>query len=134
MAYQWQVANGSGFINVSNSTNYSGTNSDTLVITNPPTNWYNNIYRCQVTLHNNTFMYGPSYPLKFIYIWTGLVDNNWENPSNWNCTGVPTQNSDVIINTGTVNVNSNVDVGSITTSSISTLNITDGFEVKIKRY
>ncbi|MBK8855721.1 MAG: hypothetical protein IPN10_16860 [Saprospiraceae bacterium] len=134
MAYQWQVDNGSGFINVSNSTNYSGTNSDTLVITNPPTNWYNNIYRCQVTLHNNTLMNGPSYPLKFIYIWTGLVDNNWENPSNWNCTGIPTQNSDVIINTGTANVNSNVDVGSITSGSNSVLNINDGFEVKIKRY
>ena len=134
LAYQWQVNDGTGYVNLSNSANYAGVNTDTLNIISPPATWYGNTYRCLVTLPDNSTINGVEYLLKFLYIWTGVMDNNWESPQNWNCNGVPTQNADVIINTGMVNVNSNVDVGSMTTGAGVILNLNEGYNLFIKRY
>ena len=38
--------------------------------------------------------------------WTGAVSSAWENPANWSCGTVADANTDVMINTGTVVVNS----------------------------
>ena len=47
--YQWQVDPGTGFINVSNGTNYSGATTGTLSIIAPPVSWNGYKYRVVVT-------------------------------------------------------------------------------------
>jgi hypothetical protein len=125
-AYQWQVDNGSGFINLTNTSNYSGVTTDTLSIVNPPPTWYGYKYRCIVTPPNGNNLYSQYYLLKFIYIWTGAIDTNWENPQNWSCNGVPTENSDVFINNGNVDVNSNPTIGSLTLNNSAMINLSTG--------
>ena len=134
LAYQWQVNEGTGYVNLSNSAIYSGVTTDTLTITSPPTLWYGNTYRCIVTLPNNSNMNGVTYLLKFIYMWTGASDTNWENPLNWNCNGVPAQNADVFINSGTVIINSNVDVGSLTTRQGAAVELQNGMNLSLRRW
>ena len=73
--------------------------TNTLLLTNAPTNWYGHIYRCIVTTGQGTIT-GPSYTLKFWLVWNGSVSNAWENPANWNCNQVPDGNIDVTINPG----------------------------------
>jgi hypothetical protein len=125
-AYQWQVDVGTGFANIVNNASYTGVNTDTLAISNPSPSWYGYKYRCIVTPPNGINIYSQEFLLKFIYIWTGAFDTNWENPENWNCIGIPTENSDVIINSGTVNVNSNPTIGSITLGSGVVFNLNEG--------
>ena len=49
LTYQWEVNLGSGFVNVANDTVYSGAMTDTLVITNAPTNLNGATYRCFIS-------------------------------------------------------------------------------------
>ncbi|MDB5253355.1 MAG: cell surface receptor domain protein [Flaviaesturariibacter sp.] len=46
--YQWQVNDGSGFINLSNSATVSGATSSTLTLQNIPATWNNEQFRCVV--------------------------------------------------------------------------------------
>jgi photosystem II stability/assembly factor-like uncharacterized protein len=46
--YQWQVNTGAGFTNLNDNTNYSGSNTSSLQITNIPKTWDNYEYRCLV--------------------------------------------------------------------------------------
>lgn len=36
-------------------------------------------------------------------LWTGAIDNDWNNPNNWDCGTIPTSTTDVVIPTGTPN-------------------------------
>jgi len=47
-SYQWQQNTGSGFVNISNNANFSGTNTATLGLTNIPLSWNGYRYRCLV--------------------------------------------------------------------------------------
>ena len=100
--YQWQMDTGSGYANISNNINFSGTNSATLQLVNAPSAWYGYRLRCQVNTANSEV-----YQLRFTNTWTGAAGTAWENPANWSCGSVPDANTDVIINGGTVTVNSN---------------------------
>ena len=122
--YQWQVDEGIGFLDIQNGINYSGTNTDSLHIMGSPSSFYGNKYRCEVTL-GNTSNFSDEHILTFVYIWTGTINNEWENPMNWNCNGVPIVNSDVIINNGIVVIDSNPNIGSITTGQGTLLDINE---------
>ena len=50
-------------------------------------------------------------------LWTGTVDNNWENPQNWACGQLPDYTTDVVIHSGTTRINSNVVVRSLHVNS-----------------
>ncbi|MBK9737446.1 MAG: hypothetical protein IPO92_21810 [Saprospiraceae bacterium] len=102
-----------GYTNISNTSVYSGTNTDTLILSNAPSVWYGYLYRCIVTTNQGT-IYSTPIQLQFVYYWDGSVDNNWETAGNWNCNSVPGLNADVIINSGNVQVNSNVTISSLT--------------------
>ena len=52
--YQWQRDNGTGFQNLSNAGQYSGTSNDKLRITNISTSNANEVYRCIVTANSCT--------------------------------------------------------------------------------
>jgi len=46
---QWQINTGSGFVNITSVGPFEGTNTDTLIITSPPSEINNSKYRCIVT-------------------------------------------------------------------------------------
>jgi len=116
--YQWQQHDGSGFANINNSSIYSGTNSNKLTLTNPPTNWYGYRYRCLVNgIPADTFT------IKFRASWVGAISNAWENPLNWGCGDVPDGNTDVEIPVGEVQVNANAECRSLNTNFGVSVNV-----------
>lgn len=120
---QWQVNTGSDFVNITNNSNYSGANTDTLQITNAPTSWYGYKYRCILTDGTNSVT-GQEYTLKFSLMWSGSVSTAWENPANWSCNAIPDGNVDVVINNGLANypqVNSTAYCRSLTTKHGATI-------------
>ena len=66
-----------------------------------------------------------------IITWTGAQDTAWENPLNWSCGIVPDVYSIVIINSGTVVINSNVIIESLTVTANTNLQINNGFTLTI---
>ena len=108
--YQWQVNKGDGnFINIYEDSNYSGAYSNKLILVNIPSSWYGYQYLCLVDGKISNL-----FSLKFSNIWTGAISSAWENPGNWSCGELPDSNTDVIINSNTINLNSIVSVKSLT--------------------
>ena len=95
-SYQWQLDTGSGFINITDNSFYTGSNTVNLTLMNAPSIWYGYQYRCLVdgaSLSDTTNLHFTAY-------WNGSVSNAWETPANWNCGTLPDANTDVIINSG----------------------------------
>ena len=120
-SYQWQEDSGNGFINISNNTIFSGTQTNTLQIIYIPTATYGNKYRCLVD-----FNFSNETVIKFRNTWTGASGTAWENPLNWSCGIVPDSNTDVIINSGTVVVGSNTTIRSLTIKPNASLIVSFG--------
>jgi len=64
--------------------------------------------------------------------WTGANSSNWNDDGNWNPSGVPGSGDDVIINSGTVNINTtpNAVIGSLTMNG-GTLDLFGGLSLTI---
>ncbi len=124
--YQWQLNTGSGFTNISNNSDYTGVTTAVLQLNNLATVKYGYLYQCIVdgTISN-------VYTLKFTDTWTGASSNAWENPANWSCGTVPDNNTDVIINSGTVVLSSNTSCRSITISPSVNFTVTAGNQLII---
>lgn len=121
-SYQWQINNGTGFTNISDNANYTGTSTGTVHLNNIPGSYAGYELRCLVDGN-----YSESFTLKFLDQWTGAVNTAWENAANWSCSGVPDANTDVVINAGsTIVVNSNVTVRSLQVSPGANIIITPG--------
>jgi Metallo-peptidase family M12/Reprolysin family propeptide len=110
--YQWQVNNGSGYLNINNDAVYSNVTSNTISITNPPLGLFTNNYRCEITTTSG-IVYSQAFTLKYSMTWLGTTSNAWENPLNWSCNMLPTEKTDVVINSGTpfspeLNVSTNI--------------------------
>lgn len=125
--YLWQVNTGSGFTSISNNATYSGATTATLQINNPPSAFSGYRYRCVVngTLVSNSFY------LQVANTWTGAVNNQWETPGNWSCGTVPDANTDVIINSGTVTVNSNASCRTLKVSPGASVVVATGFTITV---
>jgi len=112
-SYQWQVNTGSGFINITDDSNYAGSNTNTLQFSNIPTAWYGYQYRAVV---DNTVTSTPTNIL-FVNRWTGAAGNGqWEDDSNWSCGYIPDSNTDVTIVAGTVVVSADASIRSLSLS------------------
>ena len=132
--YQWQVDQGSGFVNVINSANYSGATSPILLVNNEPSSWYGYNYRCVITSPGGT-SYSSISILKFSATWLGSKSIAWEDPLNWGCSGVPDANMDVIVNPNTdfiPTVNSSAFCRSITLGQNASLNLAQNQSLNIK--
>jgi hypothetical protein len=109
--YQWQLNTGSGFFNITNNNNYSGATSNVLQLNNIDSTWYGYQYRCVVD-----GIAGTAITIQFsdswLNLWSGM-STAWENSSNWSCGVLPGANTDVIINSGTVVLNSDVSIRSL---------------------
>ncbi len=95
-SYQWQLNTGSGFSNINDNSNYSGTTTENLLLNNVPSSWYGCQFRCVI---DGTAVSDTS-TLKFTAYWNGSTSTAWENTANWNCGAVPDANTDVVINRG----------------------------------
>ena len=124
--YQWQVNAGSSFANITNNSNYAGTTTKVLQLNNIPSVFSGYQYRCVV---DN--IPGTATPLSFENTWTGSVDSVWENPNNWSCGKVPDANTDVVITTGTVVINSNTTIRSLSLSSGVNFTLNSGYTLAI---
>lgn len=114
-SYQWQLDTGTGYINIVDDAIYSGSQTPYLKLTNPPTSWYGNKYRCVISGVNG-IENSEEQTLKFQLLWGGTISSEWENPANWSCNKVPDGYTDVIVNGTTLFnpiVNSNAFVRSI---------------------
>lgn len=125
-AYQWQVNTGNGFVNLSNTINYSGVNTTTLQLRNIPSAGYGNKYRCMVDGISSEI-----FEIRFADTWIGSVDSNWSNPGNWNCGSIPDSNTDVHINSGNIVINSNVTIRSLKLNPGATITVTTGNNLTI---
>lgn len=128
--YQWQVDNGTGFVNLSDGGVYSGTTTATLTLTGAPTSFYGYQYRCLVngTTYSNLFV------IKFAMTWEGGVDNAWENVANWSCHSLPDMNTDVIIlgaKERYPQVSSNVFVRTLRTAGGASVRVKSGFNLTV---
>jgi hypothetical protein len=124
--YQWQLDNGTGFVSIADNSNYVGGNTNSMQLNNIPSSWNGYQYRCLAdgSASNN-------YTLKFVNSWTGTLNNSWENPANWSCGSMPDSNTDVIINSGTVVVNSNVSIRSLKVNTGVNFTVNAGFVLSI---
>jgi len=96
---------GSGFANINNNVNFSGTSNASLQLINVPGSWYGYQLRC---LANR--IASESFQLKFTNTWVGGASTTRENPANWSCSPIPDANTDVDINFGTVVINSSTTI------------------------
>jgi hypothetical protein len=124
--YQWQLNTGSGFANISDGANYGNTNTGALQLINAPSAWYGYQYRCVVGGVNSYV-----FALKFSNRWSGAVSTDWENPANWTCGTVPDANTDVVISSGTVVINSNTTIRSLKLSPGVNLTVAAGFTLTV---
>jgi len=91
----------------------------------------------------STFAYGETedYRINIIPVqatpcpintWTGFGgDDHWENVANWSCNQAPGENSVVIINSGTVTINSNVTIYSLLVNTSATVIVTPPYNLTI---
>jgi FG-GAP-like repeat/IPT/TIG domain/FG-GAP repeat len=109
--YQWQIDlnDGNGFVDLTDNINYNGSTANSIQLSNVPSSWYGFKYRCVVNGHN-----GSEWTITFKNIWTGAISTAWENPANWSCGSVPDMNTDVVINSGTVILNTNTTIRTLT--------------------
>jgi phosphatidylinositol-3-phosphatase len=123
--YQWQVNTGNGFTNISDNNYYMGATDSSLQLNNIPSTWYGYQYSCSVDGNN-----GDTVSLKFTDYWKGTTSTAWEDAANWSC-GLPDSNTDVIVNSGTVLLNSDASVRSISFSPNANFNINTGKNIII---
>lgn len=127
-AYQWQVStDGVNFTNIIDDTNYVGTNTSTLQLNNIPSAWYGKVYTCLQNGNRNKV----SYSIRFVDSWKGLSDSAWENVANWSCNSLPDTDTDVVIEQGTVTLNSIVSVRTIRLAAGATLVVAPGAKLNI---
>lgn len=123
--YQWQVNKGNGFLNITNDNVYTGAASAQLTI-QASSSMYGYLYRCIA----DGALTGI-YTIKSQNTWTGAANSTWLDPLNWSCGSVPDANTDVIINTGTVLINSNVIIRSLVLGAGVNVTVNPGFTLTI---
>jgi hypothetical protein len=135
--YQWQTDTtgiGASFTNLTENTVFHGTNSDSLILVAPPTNYYGRLFRCAISNGGTTVITAPQ-TLKFSTTWKGTVNTAWENAANWSCNTVPDGFTDVIIpsvNGSLPIVNSNAACRSLTLKPGTSLMVVSGYNLQVR--
>lgn len=120
ISYKWQRSqDGYNFYDLTNDMYHTGVYDSVLNLINIPTSWYGYYYRCILNGYTST-----PYNIHFLNQWVGNVNTNWENIANWSCGKLPDENTDVIIHSGTIVLNSSF--------TISTLQLLPGANFTIK--
>lgn len=134
-SYQWQVDTGSGFRSIADTGVYFGTQTDSLKISNPPTSYAFNKYRCLITSPSGT-SFSSTFELRYNMSWKGGESADWHDPKNWGCIVVPDENIDVVIPGSKPNypiLTKDSKVGSLKLESGSSVTVAPGVKLEIKR-
>ncbi len=124
---QWQMSTDStGFANISDDTNFNGTNTPVLKLTNIPSFWNGNVFRCR----SDEGYYSWKTQIKVANEFTNADGNTWENPANWSCGRLPDANTNVIIN-GNATLNSNSSCRTLRVNPGATFTISPGYNLTI---
>lgn len=124
---QWQESLDSViFNNITDNANFSGTQSFSLQLQNIPSSWYGRKYRCVLAGINSTV-----FTIYFANKWLNTGTINWENAANWSCGKLPDGNTDVVINSGNVLLNTNVTVRSLYLANGVNFTISPGYKLTI---
>jgi hypothetical protein len=124
--YQWQVNTGAGFTDLTNNTNYTGTNAATLHLSHIPSLWNGYTYRCLVD-----GVVAGFFKLNFTNEWTGTTSTAWELGSNWSCGVVPDTNTNVVITSGNIVISSNVTIRTLSLAPGVTLTVSSGYTLTV---
>lgn len=122
--YQWQLFNGTAFADIHDNTQYIGTNTQFL-IADIPSSQTGSLYRCKVNGN-----YTPAFQIKFVNEWVGNTPY-WDDSNNWSCGTLPDENTDVIINAGTVIVNTDATIRSLDVSPGVIFTVMSGYTLII---
>ena len=96
-AYQWQVFNGTSFVNISNGASYTNVTTSKLTVIAPANTTTGTRFRCSVTTPGGT-VNSSEITLRFYNRWLGTAGNdNWISIANWSCGTIPDQYTDVIV-------------------------------------
>lgn len=128
-SYQWQISsnNGQSFSPIINDGIHTGFSTNNLTVSYMPASFRNYKYRCLVDAVN----YSKEFQVKFQSRFTGSIDDNWHNPGNWSCTTVPDAETDVLIGKGSVSIETNATVRSLTLLFGAALNIAANYNLNI---
>lgn len=124
--FQWQVNTGNGYADIFNDVNYANSNTSILQLNNIPSSWYGQKFRCNVDGN-----YSDVFEIRFSNTWTGSLNSIWNSSSNWTCGSIPDSNTDVVINSGTIIINSNVTIRSLKVSPGVTVTVNPGFNLTV---
>jgi hypothetical protein len=105
VTYQWQVDQGGGFSNVSNTGVYTGATTGTLSITGATVGMTGYIYRCVAsgTCTPSANSNSATLTVNDANTWTGATNNNFSTGSNWCGGSAPSASANITI-TGSGNV------------------------------
>ena len=124
---QWQESVDSiTFNNITDNANFSGTQSYSLQLQNIPSAWYGRKYRCVAGGINSTV-----FTIYFVNKWLSSGTVNWEDAANWSCGKLPDVNTEVVINSGTVVLNSDVTVRSLKLANGVNFTVSPGYKLTI---
>jgi len=126
-AYQWQVShNNTAFQNLVDNTVYQGVNNAMLSISNITSAFNENRYRC--ISQGDT---GKIFSVEIENTWTGNVSNHWNDPGNWACQQVPDSNTNVVILSGSVILDSPVTIRRLTLKKQAAVLVTTGNSLSV---
>lgn len=132
--YHWEINSGSGYSQMFDNAVYKGTQTNSLRLTNSPTSFSGFTVRCAIT-SGGTISYSPAQIIRYNLIWTGNVNSDWQNASNWSCGNVPDGFTDVTVPAGLLNYPSvivNTDVRKLVIETGARINIASGIILNIK--
>lgn len=98
LTYQWQVFNGSIFVDLVNGGIYSNVTTPTLEISGVTVSLTGSIFHCVVSnIDGSVTSNDVTLTVNSINNWVGNISSDWFNPANWSCGRVPDRNEDIKI-------------------------------------
>jgi hypothetical protein len=110
----------------------SGFGNNPAVFTST-TSTYSTDYYKQVTTNSLSTFYIESI-CGAVITWTGNVNNDWYNPDNWDCGGIPRASSEVVVPGGRPNypaITINTEIKKLTVSNTASVTTATGVTLKI---
>ena len=127
--YQWQISTNGGisFTNIFNNSYYTGTNTQSLTLTNVLSSFTGYLFRCLVGIS----IYSQSYSIQFQNSFIGSINNLWHEAGNWSCGIVPDAFTDVLLKKGQVLVNNNASCFSLTLLPGASVQVATGITLSV---
>jgi hypothetical protein len=128
-SYQWQYLTDTGYADISPDTVFSNATNATLFVNDIPSSYNGKKLRCKI----DGSIFTGVVSISITNTWTGAVNDDFNNPGNWSCgLAVPDSNTNVVVNTGSVNVTADTEVNSIKVNPGATVTVKPGTELIIK--